>query len=167
MPRAGAGVFLDSSASHKPKRVWGNREKLSGESPVGLRPTTFVGWAHDYCLCFCQVLQVEGAGWGLGVAGGRMGEDIPDRYRHRIASPSITCLIITGHTHSCIVMSTKMKVPFMPKQPLAATERKLRKISGTKTQGGISPVQRMPGKIKLNDPEQIHQIIFDPSLEPG
>lgn len=54
----------------------------------------------------------------------------------------------------------------MPKQPLAATERKLHKIPGTKTPEGISPVQRMLGKIKLNDPEQIHRIIFDPSLEP-
>jgi hypothetical protein len=63
-------------------------------------------------------------------------------------------------------MSAKIKVPFMPKQPPAVTERKLQKISGTKTHGGISPVQRMLGKIKLNDPEQIHQIIFDPSLEP-
>jgi len=63
-------------------------------------------------------------------------------------------------------MSTKIKVPFMPKQPPAATERKVQKIPGTKTQEGRSPVQRMLGKIKLNDPEQIHRIIFDPSLEP-
>jgi len=54
----------------------------------------------------------------------------------------------------------------MPKQPPAATERKVQKIPGTKTQEGRSPVQRMLGKIKLNDPEQIHRIIFDPSLEP-
>jgi hypothetical protein len=63
-------------------------------------------------------------------------------------------------------MSTKMKVPFIPKQPLAAAERKVRKITGKKTHEGASPVQRMLGKIKLEDPGQIHHIIFDPSLEP-
>jgi hypothetical protein len=63
-------------------------------------------------------------------------------------------------------MSTKARVIEEPGTPVVNPHNRTRSLSKSHEEVHLSPVQRMRGKISLSDPEMIHRIIFDPSLEP-
>jgi hypothetical protein len=62
-------------------------------------------------------------------------------------------------------MSAKVKVPDTVKTPMAASRHKGRGASDADADVSRSSIQRMRGKITIKNPEQVHRIIFDPSLE--
>ena len=64
-------------------------------------------------------------------------------------------------------MSANVKVPGTIKTPMAASRHKGREASDTDAGVTRSSIHRMRGKITLKNPEQVHRIIFDPSLEPA
>jgi uncharacterized protein with HEPN domain len=64
-------------------------------------------------------------------------------------------------------MSAKVKVPDTVKTRGEASQHQSHSVSDTDSDVPRSSIQRMRGKIILKNPEQIHRIIFDPSLEPA
>ena len=64
-------------------------------------------------------------------------------------------------------MSAKVKLPDTVKTPDEASRHQDRSVSDTDSDVPRSSIQRMRGKIILKNPEQVHRIIFDPSLEPA
>jgi len=63
-------------------------------------------------------------------------------------------------------MTVKTTIPVLSKSTAHSPRNNTRDQSRHATSEEDSPVQRLRGRIKLENPEQIHQIIFDPSLEP-
>jgi hypothetical protein len=63
-------------------------------------------------------------------------------------------------------MTAKTTIPFLSKPTAPPSRNKILNRSKHATKEADSPVQRLRGRIKLDNPEQIHQIIFDPSLLP-
>jgi len=63
-------------------------------------------------------------------------------------------------------MTVKTTIPVLSKATAHSPQNNSRDRSKHTTSEEDSPVQRLRGRIKLYDPEQIHQIIFDMSLEP-
>ena len=63
-------------------------------------------------------------------------------------------------------MTVKTTIPVLSKSTAHSPQNNSRDRSKHTTSEEDSPVQRLRGRIQLDDPEQIHQIIFDMSLEP-